>query len=188
MSIVRSSEPAQFLVENIDLLPRGRALDIAMGNGRNAVYLARMGFQVEGIDMSPDAVEDALSLAHSQGVDIRVRVEDLDRIPYFEEDSYDLVICFNYLQRSLIPQLKNWVKPNGMMIYETFITDQMQFGRPRNPDHLLRHNELLHAFRDFRVLRYREGVLDGKKAVAGIVAQKTSLSHTVSGLEISHEV
>lgn len=48
----RLGEPAKFLVENIDLLPRGRALDIAMGSGRNAVYLAKIGFQVEGVDAS----------------------------------------------------------------------------------------------------------------------------------------
>ena len=58
------------------------------------------------------------------------------------------------------------------MVYETFIVDQAQFGKPRNPDHLLKHNELLHTFRDFRVLRYREGIVEGKKAVASIVAQK----------------
>jgi tellurite methyltransferase len=165
-------EPAQFLVENIDLLPRGRALDIAMGSGRNAIYLARMGFQVEGVDASREAVEEALARARDEGVSIQTQVEDLDKIPYLDEEVYELVICFNYLQRSLMPQMKNWVKPGGMLVYETFIIDQSQFGRPRNPDHLLRHNELLHTFRDFRVLRYVEGVVEGRKAVASIVAQK----------------
>jgi len=165
-------EPAQFLVENIDLLPRGRALDIAMGSGRNAIYLARMGFQVEGVDVSREAVEKTLARAREEGVSIQVRVEDLEKIPYLDEEVYELVICFNYLQRSLMPQMKNWVKPGGMLVYETFIIDQSQFGRPRNPDHLLRHNELLHTFRDFRVLRYVEGVVEGRKAVASIVAQK----------------
>ena len=168
----RPGEPARFLVENIDLLPRGRALDIAMGAGRNAIYLAKMGFRVEGVDVSPEAVQEALARAASAGVSIQTRVEDLEKIPYFDEEVYDLVICFNYLQRSLMPQLRNWVRPGGMVVYETFIVDQAQFGRPRNPDHLLRHNELLHVFRDFRVLRYREGVLENKKAVASIVAQK----------------
>ena len=165
-------QPAHFLVENIDLLPRGRTLDVAVGSGRNAIYLARMGFQVEGVDASREAAEEALAHAREEGVSIQIRVEDLEKIPYFEEGVYDLVICFNYLQRSLMPQMKNWVKPNGMLIYETFIVDQIQFGKPRSPDHLLRHNELLHAFRDFRVLRYREGVIEGKKAVASILAQK----------------
>jgi len=74
-------EPARFLVENIDLLPRGRALDIAIGNGRNAIYLARMGFQVEGVDASQEAVEEALARAASEGVSIQTRVEDLEKYP-----------------------------------------------------------------------------------------------------------
>ena len=59
-----------------------------------------------------------------------------------------------------------------MIVYETFIVDQARFGKPRNPDHLLKHNELLHMFRDFRCHRYHEGVIADKKAVAGIIAEK----------------
>jgi len=165
-------QPSEFLVEVTGLLPRGRALDVAMGSGRNAVYLATVGFEVEGVDNSRKAIEEALSLAQEKGVSIKTRVEDLEKVPYFEEGAYDLVVCFNYLQRSLIPQMKKWVKPGGMLVYETFIVDQARFGKPRNPDYLLRHNELLHIFRDFRVLRYREGILGGKKAIASILAQK----------------
>ena len=47
-----SLEPAQFLVENVDILPKSRVLDVAMGNGRNSIYLAKLGFCVEGIDIS----------------------------------------------------------------------------------------------------------------------------------------
>ncbi|MFO7772894.1 MAG: class I SAM-dependent methyltransferase [Dehalococcoidia bacterium] len=169
-------EPSQFLIENTGLLPRGRALDVAMGGGRNAVYLAKLGFEVEGVDSSPEAIEEALALAREQGVFIKTRVEDLEKIPYFEEGAYDLVICFNYLQRSLMPQMKNWVKPGGMLVYETFIVDHVLFGKPRNPDYLLRHNELLHIFGDFRVLRYREGIFGGKKAIASILAQKAAVT------------
>ncbi len=164
--------PTQFLVENIGLLPHGRTLDIAMGTGRNAIYLAKMGFEVEGIDTSRQAVEEALERARDEGVSIQTRVEDLEKIPYIDEEAYDLVICFNYLQRSLMPQMKNWVKPGGTLVYETFIVDQVQFGKPRNPDYLLKHNELLRTFRDFRVLRYREGIIEGRKAIASILAQK----------------
>ena len=58
------------------------------------------------------------------------------------------------------------------MVYETFIIDQAQFGKPRNPDHLLMHNELLNMFRDFRCLRYREGIIESGKAIASIIAEK----------------
>jgi tellurite methyltransferase len=60
-----------------------------------------------------------------------------------------------------------------MVVYETFIVDQAQFGKPKNLDYLLRHNEVLHMFRDFRCLRYREGIVEGRKAVASIIAERT---------------
>ncbi len=71
-------EPAQFLVENVELLPKGRVLDVAMGSGRNAIYLARLGFEVEGVDMSPEAVNTALESAEKVGVTIRAQVADLE--------------------------------------------------------------------------------------------------------------
>src|SRR4030043_1885037 len=134
-----------------------------------------MGFEVEGVDSSLEAMEEALARARDEGVSLQTRVEDLEKIPYIDEEAYDLVICFNYLQRSLMPQMKNWVKAGGMLVYETFIVDQAKFGKPRNPDHLLRHNELLNTFRDFRVLHYREGIIEGNKAIASIVAQKVGV-------------
>jgi hypothetical protein len=60
-----------------------------------------------------------------------------------------------------------------MVVYQTFIVDQAKFGKPKNPDYLLEHNELLNVFRDFRCLCYREGIFEGPKAIASIVAQKT---------------
>ena len=165
-------DPAQFLVENVELLPKGRVLDVAMGSGRNAIYLARLGFEVEGVDMSPEAVNTALESAEKVGVIIRAQVADLEGNYYIEKGAYDVIICFNYLQRSLISQIKDGLRQGGIVTYETFIIDQIQFGKPKNPNYLLRHNELLNMFRDFRCLRYREGVIEGRKAVASIIAQK----------------
>ena len=102
----RGFEPAQFLVDNIELLPKGRALDVAMGAGQNAIYLAKMGFEVEGIDISPEAVGSALELARKSGVNIRAQAVDLENNYDTEKGAYDVIICFNYLQRSLIPQFR----------------------------------------------------------------------------------
>ena len=84
-----------------------------------------------------------------------------------------MIICFNYLQRSLIPQIKDGLRKGGMVVYETFIVDQAQFGKPKNPDYLLRHNELLNMFRDFRCLRYREGIVESRRAIVSIIAEKS---------------
>ncbi len=167
-------EPAQLLVENIELLPKGRALDVAMGGGRNAIYLAKMGFEVEGVDISAEAVRSALESARRVGVTIRAQIADLEGDYCIKKDAYDVIVCFNYLQRSLIPQIKDGLRKGGMVVYETFIIDQAQFGKPRNPDYLLKYNELLDMFRDFRCLRYREGVMPGPKAIASIVAQRVA--------------
>ncbi len=167
------SQPAQFLSDNIELLPRGHALDVAMGSGQNAVYLARMGFTVEGIDISPELINNALELARKAGVTIKAEVADLEHGYHIKKSAYDVIVCFNYLQRSLISQIKDGLRQGGMVVYETFIVDQASlFGKPRNPDYLLKHNELLDMFRDFRCLRYREGIIEGRKAIASIVAEK----------------
>jgi len=166
------SEPSDFLVANIELLPKGKALDVAMGNGRNALYLAKRGFDVDGVDVSEEVVASALLSAKKAGVMINGQVADLERGYRLKRNAYDIVICFNYLHRPLIPQIKAAVKGDGFIVYETFMVDQVQFGRPSNPDHLLKYNELLEMFRDFRCLRYHEGIFPGPKAVAGIIAQK----------------
>ena len=172
LNSLHNREPAQFLAENVALLPRGRVLDVAMGCGRNAIYLAKLGFEVEGVDLAAEAIRCALASAEEAGVAIRAVVADLEGDYHITPGTYDVIICFDYLQRSLMPQIKAGVRSAGMVVYETFIVDQTQFGRPRNPDHLLKHNELLHMFGDFRCLRYREGIINEKRAVAGIVAEK----------------
>ena len=166
-----SFEPAQFLVENVDILAKGRVLDVAMGNGRNSIYLARLGFCVEGIDISTEGVNTALELAQKAGVTIKAQVANLESY-VIKKEAYEVIMCFNYLQRSLIPQIKDGLVKGGMVVYETFIVDQAQFGKPNNHDYLLKHNELLNMFCYFRCLRYQEGVFEGSKAIASIIAQK----------------
>jgi 2-polyprenyl-3-methyl-5-hydroxy-6-metoxy-1,4-benzoquinol methylase len=169
------TEPARFLVDNIGLLPAGRVLDVAMGSGRNAVYLAKMGFTVYGVDISAENIENTLALARKAAVSINTEIGDLEGSYHIAENAYDAIICFNYLRRSFFPQIKNSLRPNGVVIYETFTIDQPQFGKPTNPDFLLKYNELLDMFRDFRCLRYREGIMENREAIASIVAQKYQL-------------
>lgn len=168
-------KPSRFLTDNIDLLPKGRALDLAMGEGRNAIFLASKGFQVDGVDSSSEAVEIALERARLSGVDIKTYIIDLEKNSFIKKDSYDVIICFKYLQRSLFPVIKKGLREGGVIVYETYITDQKRFGRPKNPDHLLKYNELINAFRDLRCLRYFEGIVENRKAVASLIAKKEKI-------------
>jgi SAM-dependent methyltransferase len=154
----------------------GKALDIATGKGQNAVFLAERGFDVAGIDASAVALAGARRLAKEKSVSIAWHEADLEKIE-LAGTSYDLILNFNYLQRSLVPKLKRALKIGGHVIFETYLIDQRAAGHPKNPDYLLRHNELLDLFRDYRVLYYREGRFgrDGKEAFrAGILARKSA--------------
>jgi SAM-dependent methyltransferase len=155
-------------------IPRGRALDIATGKGRNAIFLAEHGFDVVAIDVSPVALDEARQRAAGKSLSISWQQADLERIE-LPEATYDLVVDFNYLQRSLIPQIKAALKPGGNAIFETYLIGQEVLGHPKNPAYLLRHNELLELFRDFRVLCYREGKFSAGEEPAfraGILAEK----------------
>jgi tellurite methyltransferase len=164
-------EPHPFLREHVALLPRGRALELAMGEGHNAIFLARQGFSVTGLDVSDFAVERSLRMSQEAGLAIEAHCRDL-RNTTLPADAYDVVVCFYYLQRDLFPQVVNTLRTGGMVIYETFTGEQARYGHPTTPDYLLRPNELLEAFRALRIRVYRDLTIQGPKAVASLVGEK----------------
>jgi rhodanese-related sulfurtransferase len=155
--------PSPLLVDNIDLLPEGKVLDLAMGYGRNALFLANRGYEVEGIDNSTECVKRVRKLAETSELNLTAVCADLEKGHEIKEEEYDLLICFYYLHRPLFPAIIQAVKPGGAVVYETL-----------NPEHLLKPNELLQVFSNWRILRYREGIVDERKALEGIVAVKTA--------------
>lgn len=169
-------KPASLLVENRHLLPAtGRALDIAMGAGRNALYLASLGWEVIGVDISSVAVEHCRREAERRGLKVTPILADLQSYE-LPQGEFDLIINFYYLDRSLSPGLVAALKPGGVLIFETFTLGQLAFGwGPTNPDWLLRPRELRAMFPRLETLLYREGVFDserGKKAIASLIARK----------------
>lgn len=167
-------EPASFLKENFSKLPQGIALDLAMGVGQNAIFLAENGYEVVGIDSSQVAVEKAKAYAKEKGVSIQAIQADLATYT-LPENEFDVVLNFYFLERSLIPQIKKTLKKGGMVMFETYTMEHQKFDKPFNPDYLLQENELLLSFIDFKILFYEEGVVekDGiKKAIASLLAEK----------------
>jgi rhodanese-related sulfurtransferase len=170
--------PSRFLVENFDLLPKGLALDLAMGNGRNAIYLAARGFDVDCVDVDPDVVARARCSARKLGTPIRAVVGNVEDGTYILPiEAYDVIVVFHYLHRPLFNDIREGLKPGGVVVYETFTTEQERFGPPRNPAFLLRPGELKQTFADWEILRYHEGVepenaTTAPRALAGIIARK----------------
>jgi len=163
-------DPIPFLVDQIDRLPKGKVLDVAMGEGRNGVFLATKGFQVTGIDISERGLQKAKALAAERGTTIETRVADLEEVE-FEQGTYDVVLCTYYLDRRLIPKMKAAVRSGGVVVMETYTLDYQRYRPEFRKDYLLNTNELLDLFRDFTIIRYQMQDT-GQAAFASIIAQK----------------
>jgi len=162
--------PIPFLEEHLDLLPKGKALDLAMGEGRNGVYLATQGFEVTGLDISKEGLRKAQALAAQNGVAIETHVVDLEEYQ-LPTEAYDVIVCTYFLQRDLFPQIVQALKFGGMAVVETYTVDHLKY-RSRFPrQFLLETNELLHVFEGLKVVRYQV-IDDGKTAFASIIVQK----------------
>jgi len=175
--IPEEGQPSSFLRRHVHLLPPGRAVDLAAGEGRNAVFLAEHGFEVEAVDISNAALRKARALARSRGVRIETILADLDSYP-IERGRYDLIADFYFLDRRLIPKMKKGLKKGGKVIFETYLAANKSLGfpGPENPAYLLKPNELLRLFRGWRILLFREGIFkEGgrRKAIASLIAEKS---------------
>jgi 2-polyprenyl-3-methyl-5-hydroxy-6-metoxy-1,4-benzoquinol methylase len=162
-------EPVPFLKQNLHLLPKGKALDIAMGEGRNGVYLATQGYEVVGLDISPNGLKKANQLAKQNGVTIETRVVDLES-HQLEKNAYDVILLMYYMQRDLWPQINDALKPGGMAVIETYNVDHLKHQK-FNPKWLLKSNELLEAFKDMKIIRY-QAYEDDNQAYSSIIVQK----------------
>jgi SAM-dependent methyltransferase len=164
--------PSEFLKDHINRLPVGKALDIAMGEGRNAVYLAEKGFQVDGVDLSEVALKKGRRLARENHVVINTINADLNTYT-IKPESYDVILNIDYLQKSLIPQIKRGLRHGGVVVYENYTVKQLENtgGKAIQRNFLLDEGELQKLFKDFKILVYRE-TNDGKDARASLIAQK----------------
>jgi SAM-dependent methyltransferase len=133
--------------------PAGSVLDLACGSGRHSRYLAGLGYQVVAVDRDPEVVE---LLDGEPG--IKVELADLEGAAWpYDGRKFAGIVVTNYLHRPLNPYLLASLGPGGVLIYETFATGNERYGRPRNPDFLLRPGELLEMARGrLRVMAYED--------------------------------
>ena len=107
------------------LLPTGKVLDIAMAEGRNAVFLAKKGYQVEGVDYSEVALRKAKLLARENRVEVGTINADLTTYQ-IKPDTYDVILNIDYLQRSLIAGIKKGLHKGGVVVFENDTVDQLK--------------------------------------------------------------
>jgi len=182
------ARPAAFVRELLPLLPLGPALDLACGTGRHTLLLAARPQPVTAVDSSTVALEILERCAHAahyavtriehpeqitnRGHGILLWQADLEEVS-LPTQMFSVVLCVNYLQRSLFPQIERALVPGGVLLFETHTVAQLAFaGGPRNPNYLLESGELRTAFPALRGLFYRE--LRAEKGIASLIAQKPS--------------
>src|SRR5688500_2944669 len=159
-----SPSPAEWLIVHRDRLPAsGRALDVACGRGRNAVWLAQQGFSTTAIDREPSAVAALEARARREGLPLTALALDLEGGGVTLGDAvYDVVVVVHYLHRPLVPAILAALRPGGVLVYETFTTAQAARGRPTNPAFLLEPGELPRLVAPLQIVAAREGDYEGR--------------------------
>lgn len=172
---VNGKEPNHFLVSMLPRLQKGKVLDVAMGEGNNACYLAQKGYSVKGFDISKTAVERAKTLARETGVEVDAQAADLDLylMGLMEYDS----IIMTYFRPSVTRYYSNIIsalKQGGTLLVDSYTNQEM--GEAIGSSESYRNfyfgsNELLKNLAGLKILFYQEGLVDGKHIVQ-CLAQK----------------
>lgn len=140
--------PSDWVVRWAPVIPAGRVLDLACGSGRHALYLASLGHEVTAVDREPQ------SLAPIRF--IRADLEGGGPWPLGEE-RFDGIVVSNYLHRPLLARVAGALAPGGVLLYETFMQGNERYGKPSNPDFLLRPGELWEAFGSLHIIAFEQG-------------------------------
>ena len=148
--------PAPWVRRFAHLVPAGGpVLDLAAGGGRHARFFAGRHHPSTAVDLRLDAMADLAGDGRLELIQA-----DLEGAPWpLGDRRFAGIIVTNYLHRPLLPRLAQALMPGGVLIYETFAVGQAAFGRPSNPDFLLRPNELLDCFAPFlTIVAYEHGI------------------------------
>ena len=164
--------PVPLLVETVEPLRPGRALDLACGTGRNALWLAERGWRVTAVDGAPSAIRELRDRALDRHLDLEMRIADLEKHRFeIAPRVWNLVAICYYLQRDLFAPAKRGVAPGGVLLAIVHITQPDE----EPTTHRLRPGELRNYFRGWQILHYYEGTprdAGHKRPVAEIAARK----------------
>lgn len=154
-----------WILRHAPLVPAGgTVLDVACGGGRHSRLFLDRGHRVTAMD------RDVAQARLAEGAEL-VRADLEDGSPWpLAGRSFAAVVVTNYLWRPLFSHLLAALDPGGVLLYETFAAGNEAFGRPANPDHLLRRGELLELARGLSVVAYQDGIEEGRKVVQRIAA------------------
>lgn len=151
---------------------RPTALDLGCGGGRDAIWLAKQGWQVTAIDKESRVIKRAKQLANRSGANVKWKSCDLKKAGCLPAQAVDLVLVMRFLNRELFSDIADLVKPGGWLVFQTFAEGAEAFGSPKNPNFLLKAGELKEVFTDFKPVVDRIDKIADGRPVASFIAQK----------------
>lgn len=174
---VRLWQPCPLLARLPDLLNQwqitpAKALDLACGAGRDAVWLALHGWQVTAVDYLPQALQKTADLAKRFGVKVNTVLKDIEQQPWPNDEQYNAIIVVRYLHRPLYAEIDSLLAKGGVIAYQTFMQGAEKFGSPKNPNRLLREGELKDVFNGYKILLDEVEYLPDGRPVSAFIAQK----------------
>jgi len=169
-----AEDPHGLLISYIHLFEGLSVADIAMGSGRDALFLASKGIHVTGLERSREGLRLARQAMAAQGLTVDMVQGDAARLP-FREGSFQGVIVFYFLLREIAGDIAAILDKGGILMYETFLKAAEGVDQPRNPAFLLDKGELPALFPGFEIIHYEEGLRSHKgrlRSTARLVARK----------------
>jgi SAM-dependent methyltransferase len=158
--------PSPWVARWAPLVRRGPVLDVASGAGRHARLFAQRELEVVAVDRDPQVIPGVRF--------VRADLEDGSPWP-FAGQRFGGIVVTNYLHRPLFPILAASLAEEGVLIYETFMLGNERFGKPSNPNFLLRPGELLQAFSALTLVGFEQGATD-RAAVQRICVSRENVS------------
>ncbi|MDH3761465.1 MAG: class I SAM-dependent methyltransferase [Gammaproteobacteria bacterium] len=174
----RKNNPVTLVSDWLPAMPPGKALDVACGAGRNAIFLAAAGYRVDAIDISAEGLKKASQSAAEQGIEVNWIEHDFDQ-PYGFDADYDVILIMWYVNLGLVRRLCDCLAPGGLLLCEEhLITDETVIG-PSSDDYRVAPGVLRGAVDGLELLLYEEsieiGEEDGERVASARVVARNGL-------------
>lgn len=151
---------------------RPNVLDIGCGGGRDAIYLAKNRMNVIAIDHEPKVLKRSKALANLSGANLKFKCCDIKKAACLPEQKFDLITVVRFLNRDIYEYIKEFTRPGGFVLFQTFTKGVEAFESPKNPNFILKTDELAQVFAGYNIIIDRIETLNDGRPIASFLAQK----------------
>ena len=158
--MIKYLKPSDWLKHctHVFLKKNSKILDLACGSGRHTIFLLKMGHEITALDSNTNIISQ---IKHPR---LKIMKADLEKDWPIDNMQYDAIMVTNYLNRDIFPKMIDSISIGGFLVYETFSTGNENFGRPKNPNFLLKNRELLKLTKDLKLISYENSNVKQKES------------------------